>query len=98
MELEDLHAVGVEHHSDDGNERLVSVDRDESGSECVAVSGATRCIQECVEYECVADGSQAASVPGGHVLVRTVGVDVQHVVVTMSDDNHLRVVMFVSVV
>ena len=98
MELEDLHAVGVEHHSDDGNERLVSVDRDESGSECVSVSIPTRCIQECVECVCVVDGSQAAWVPGGSALVRTVRVDVQHVVVTMSDDNHLRVVMFVSVV
>ena len=98
MELEDLHAAGVEHHDDNGHERLVSVDRDESGSECVTVSIPTRCIQECVEYVCVVDGSQAAWVPGGSGLVRTVRVDFQHVVVTMSDDNHLGVFMFVSVV
>ena len=98
MELEDLHAAGAEHLSDNGNELLVSVDRVESGSECVSVSIPAGRIQECVEYVCVVDGPQAASVAGGSVLVRTVGVDVQHVVVTMSDDNNLRVVMFVSVV
>ena len=88
----------IEHHGDYCYELLVFVSRDESGSECVSVSIPAGRIQECVEYVCVVDGSQAAWVPGGSALVRTVRVDVQHVVVTLSDDNNLGVVMFVSVV
>ena len=46
----------------------------------------------------VVGGSQAASVDGGCVLVRAVRVDIQHIVVTLPDDDHFGAVMFVSIV
>ena len=96
--LEDLVVDRVKHHGGDGNEYSISVYLIESGGECFFVSVFLGCVQERVEYVYVVGGSQAASVDGGCILVRAVRVDVQHIVVTLPDDNNLGAVMFVSIV